>query len=77
MKKINSIQELKDECNPAFEGFIWLGGPLKSSKTITLENPYEFNVFHDIDGTSIVLSEDELLKTNIGESISKGTFYMY
>lgn len=81
MKKINTIAELKADCQSnggCGEFFISLNYGAKSSKTIYWEEDGDdFNIIHEIDFSDEILSESELNDSFIGQAISKGAFYSY
>lgn len=76
MKKVNSINELKQLDGECSDFFILLNFGLKSSKTISFDGEF-FYVFNDIDGSEVALTETELKNSIIGEAINKGSFYQY
>lgn len=81
MKKISTIEELKQDCidnGGCGEFFITFNGGLKSSKTIYWEEEGDdFNVIHEIDFSDEVIDEAELEKSFIGEAMKAGAFYSY
>ena len=79
MTQITSVEQLKELCNGVpRDCFISLGGGIRSSKSVEYyENSEEFYVVNYIDGTDQTLKEKELFtKSNIGEAIEKGAFYL-
>jgi len=71
--KINSIEELKQ--NKTTEYFISFG-IARSTKYITyFEDEKIFSIYNLIDDTEEELTEEELLKSNIGVAIEKNAFY--
>ena len=79
MKKINSIEELKEESKDGAEFFILLNGNLRSSKRIWYdEDAKHFEVINYIDDSEQALSEEEIMDekfTNIGEAMKKGALF--
>lgn len=57
--------------------FVQLNFGLRSSKDIALTKEGDYWVFNGIDSTEEVIKHDDLMKTFIGEAISKGAFYEY
>lgn len=81
-KKIESIEELKKECNnESYTDFFMLlaGGIVRSSKEIMYDKDDNiFHVLHNIDDCYEELTEKELIKnTNIGNAIKNNAFYKY
>lgn len=81
MKKITTIQELKQDCidnGGCGEFFITLNYGCKSSKTIYWEEEGDdFNVIHEIDFSDESMDENELRKSIIGEAMENGALYSY
>lgn len=81
MKKISTIEELKQDCidnNGCGEFFIALNYGCKSSKTIYWEEEGDnFNIIHEIDFSDESLDETELKESFIGQAMSAGAFYSY
>lgn len=77
---IKSIGQLKEfaEGEP-IECFILLAGNARSSKSVWYDHHYQkFEIVNEIDDTTQFLYEAELFtKSNIGEAITKGNFYLY
>lgn len=78
-KKINSVRELKNQIKDGGkEFFILLNYGIISRKFIEKKGD-KFVVFNYIDDTANIFSEKDLTnkeKTNIGEAIKKGAFYL-
>lgn len=79
MKKINSIEELKEESKDGAEFFILLNGNLRSSKNISYDDEEKnFYIINYIDDTEQTLSEEKIMDknfTNIGEAMKKGALF--
>ena len=76
-KKINSIEELKQECEDSYDFFIHFG-VARSSKGITYHSDDDtFTIHHEIDDTFEDVKSEELKDSNIGLAIEKGNFYAY
>lgn len=74
-KKIESVEQLKDESKNAGDFFILLNYGLRSSKRIWW-NGTHFLILNHIDGTEQKLTESELFTlSNIGVAIEKGACY--
>ena len=78
MKKINSIEEIKNNEN-SIDCYIMLAGGLaRSSKTIRYDKSAErFEIFHEIDGTEETLTENQFKKSLIYQAIEKGALIKY
>ena len=75
-RQIKTTSSLKYHCNNGkTDFFIVLNGGLRSSKYITY-NDGIYYVRHLIDDSEEQLTRSKLLKTNIGEAIMKGAFYV-
>lgn len=82
MKKISTIEELKQDCidnGGCGEFFISFNGGLKSSKTIYWEEEGDdFNVIHEVDFSDETFDDHQLMTESIiGEAMMKGAFYSY
>ena len=81
MTKIQSISQLKKEAckESGFDGFIALGdGNIRSSKQIFYNQDDDtYTIFHGIDGSEGVLTEEELTLSNIGIAIKNNRLYKY
>lgn len=79
--KVKSLQALKKIiASGKTEFFISLNGCMRSSKTINYiydKNSSWFDIHHHIDDSDEKLTEPQLLKTNIGKALEKGSFYSY
>ena len=77
-KKINSIEELKKECEDNYDFFIHFG-VVRSSKGITYhEEDDTFTIHHEIDDTfEEDVKPNQLKDSNIGKAIKEGNFYSY
>ena len=83
MKRINSIEELKQICLSQDDDiwvdcFIALNGGLRSKKAVSWQDNV-FVVINGIDDTDQELTEEQMKDktfTNIGEAIEKGAFFM-
>ena len=74
-KKIENIEQLKEESKNAGEFFIILNFGLRSSKRIWW-NGTHFFIYNYIDDTEMKLTPEELVeKTNICKAIDKGAFF--
>lgn len=72
VKSITHLRELIS--NGMNRYFIRLNFGVKSSKWIEMTGN-NFYVFHEIDGSDEVLTEQELADENIGRAIENGAFY--
>lgn len=83
MKKINSIEELKQALEiegVVVEGFILLKGNLRSSKSMCNIGNGQYSIINEIDDSEQFLSFEELndeSKTHIGLAVANGSFYLY
>lgn len=83
MKKINSLEELKDvlsEEGETVEGFILLKGGIRSSKSMCNIGNGQYSIINEVDDTEDTLTLEEFndnTKTNIGYAITNGMFYIY
>jgi hypothetical protein len=76
-KKINSVEELKKECEDNYDFFISFGVS-RSSKGITYnEEDDTFTVHHEIDDTFEDINSEDIEKTNIGKAMREEKFYVY
>ena len=76
-KRINSIEELKKECEESYDFFINFGGA-RSSKNITYDKDEDtFSIHHEIDDTFEDVTSENLKKSNIGRAIEEERFYVY
>lgn len=76
-KKIESVEELKKECEDNYDFFIALG-VARSSKGITYnEEDDTFTIHHEIDDTFEDIKSEEIEKTNIGNAMREKCFYVY
>lgn len=81
-KQVKSVNQLKTILadGETKDFFILLNGGLRSSKTISFDGDNIFYVLNEIDDTEQVLTEQELMDsdiTNIGKAINNGAFYQY
>jgi len=80
MKKVNSVEELKEMIvSGEHDFFMMLNGGLRSSKWIDFHEG-TFFVLNEIDGTEQELTGEELNDrnlTNIGYAINNGAFFCY
>ena len=80
--RVNSLDELKQMCNGVTKDFfIQLNFGIRSSKNISY-NKYTdtFYILNEIDGTEQELNSQTIMDeeyTNIGKSITLGSFYAY
>jgi len=75
IRKISSIDKLKELSINGLDCFIHLNGGLKSSKNIYYKDE-KFEVFNEIDGHTQTLSEEQLeVETNIVTAIKQGCLY--
>ncbi len=82
IKKINSVEELKENCSDEIgEFYVLLNYGLRSSKTIYFNTKTKrFSVLNEIDGTRQSFTEKSIFneeRTNIGKAIKQGAFYKY
>ena len=74
-KKIESIEQLKEESKDAGDFFILINYGLRSSKRIWWNGTY-FLVYNFIDDSEQKLTPEELYtKSNIGVAIERGACY--
>lgn len=75
--KVNNIEELKQLLEQGKSDFFiaLLGGALRSSKYLTWDGVDTFYLLHYIDDYEEVLTEEELMKSNIGEALRHGALY--
>lgn len=73
VKSITHLRELIS--NGMNRYFIRLNFGVKSSKWIEMTDGNNFYVFHEIDGSDDVFTEQELMDENIGRAIENGAFY--
>ena len=75
--KINSVEELKKECEDNYDFFIAFG-VARSSKGITYDEDEDtFSIHHEIDDTFEDVTSENLKKSNIGKAIEEERFYVY
>ena len=75
--KINSVEELKKECEDNYDFFIAFGVS-RSSKGITYDEEDDtFTVHHEIDDTFEDIKSEDIDKTNIGKAMREERFYVY
>ena len=80
--KINSIKELielasvADSFDDGFECYIRLNFGAKSSKSIKYFNG-NFHIIHEIDNSSEIMTENDIIDSNIGLAISRGALISY
>lgn len=83
MKKINSLEELKEvlsEEGETVEGYILLKGGIRSSKSMCKIGNDQYSIINEVDDTEDILTLEEFndnTKTNIGDAIAKGIFFLY
>lgn len=82
MKKINSMEELKEILveGEVIEGFILLNGGIRSSKSICNLGDNRYSIINEVDDSEDILTLEEFndnTKTNIGYAITNGMFYLY
>jgi hypothetical protein len=83
MTKINSLEHLKEVCNPyePEDFFISLNFGLRSSKCITYDEDTDtFFVLNEIDDTEDEFNSEQIMDdnlTDIGKAIRAGQFYHY
>lgn len=83
MKKINSLEELKEvlsEEGETVEGFILLKGGIRSSKSMCKIGDDQYSIINEVDDTEDILTLEELNDKsiiNIGYAITNGAFYIY
>ena len=76
MERVKSLEHLKKEClQRDRECFISLRGGLRSSKCVYFSGT-EFEITHYVDGHSEAITPRSLMKTNIGEAIKQGAFFI-
>ena len=80
--RVNSLDELKQMCNGVTkEFFIQLNFGIRSSKNISYNKDTDtFYILNEIDDTEQELNSQTIMDeeyTNIGKSITLGSFYAY
>ena len=80
--RVNSLDELKQMCNGVTkEFFIQLNFGIRSSKNISYNKDTDtFYILNEIDDTEQELNSQTIMNeeyTNIGKSITLGSFYAY
>ncbi len=80
-QKINSQEEL-DEILYKLDGdpldcFVILNFGIRSSKQITLTDTGDYWVYNEVDDSEENIKHSQLMKSFIGEAISKGALYKY
>jgi len=79
-KKITSVDMLKEiSMDNSIECFIELNGGFRSNKEISYNsNEKLFYIINNIDDSEQELNEEQLFtESNIGEAITKGSFWQY
>ena len=79
-QKITSLRKLKSALKHNHNEFFILlaGGFARSSKNIQEIDDKRYEIFHEIDGSFEIVTEQELIEiTNIGRAIKNGNFYQY
>lgn len=75
IKKVESVDDLK--VSGGVDCFIRLKGNLRSSKDIEyIPESGTFEIWHMVDGSVEEMSEEELMKSFVGEAITKGALFM-
>ena len=79
-QRINSQEELdkriKDSKSKMLECFVQLNFGLRSSKEISMNETGDcYMIYNAIDDSEETVSHEDLMKTFIGEAISKGALY--
>lgn len=80
-QKINSQEELdklleKLDGSP-LECFVQLNFGIRSSKQITMSDTGDYWVYNEVDDSEENVKHSQLMKSFIGEAISKGALYKY
>ena len=80
--RVNSLDELKQMCNGVTKDFfIQLNFGIRSSKNISYNKDTDtFYILNEIDDTEQELNSQTIMNeeyTNIGKSITLGSFYAY
>ena len=80
--RVNSLDELKQMCNGVTKDFfIQLNFGIRSSKNISYNKDTDtFYILNEIDDTKQELNSQTIMDdeyTNIGKSITLGSFYAY
>ena len=80
-QKINSQEEL-DELLEKLDGsplecFVQLNFGIRSSKQITMNDTGDYWIYNEIDDSEENVKHSQLMKSFIGEAISKGALYKY
>lgn len=80
-QRINSQEEL-DELLSTLNGgpldcFVQLNFGFRSSKSITVSDTSDYWVYNEIDDSEENIKHSQLMKSFIGEAISKGALYKY
>ena len=79
-QKINSQEELDNlfkETDGPVECFVQLNFGIRSSKQISMDDNGDYWVYNEIDDSEENIKHSQLMKTFIGEAISKGALYKY
>lgn len=71
------LRERKDKYDAPLECFVLLNFGLRSSKDIYLEDDGDYYIYDECDDSEETLRHSELMKSFIGEAISKGALYKY
>lgn len=80
-QRINSQEEL-DELLDTLNGgpldcFVQLNFGFRSSKSITKNDTNDYRIYNEIDDSEEIKKHSQLMKSFIGEAISKGALYKY
>lgn len=80
-QRINSQEEL-DELLGKLDGnpldcFVQLNFGIRSSKAISRDDNGDYWIYNEVDDSEESIKHSQLMKTFIGEAISKGALYKY
>lgn len=80
-QRINSQEELdnrlKQSNNNLLNCFVQLNFGLRSSKDISFNENGDYYIYNGIDDSEEIIKHKDLMKSFIGEAISKGALYEY
>lgn len=78
-QRINSQEELdkriKESKAKLLDCFVQLNFGLRSSKEISISETGDYWVYNAVDDSEETIKHEDLMKTFIGEAISKGALY--
>lgn len=71
------IKEAQEKDDSALECFVLLDFGLRSSKEISLIGEDTYYIYNEIDDTDETVKHNDLMRSYIGNMISKGALYKY